>query len=191
MNLAAQVRWQIARRPWLYWTAVAAVALVGAGVARDAERRAERERERWGRTVEVVVATTPLRAGAPLRDLAVRAHPIAVVPDGAVRRLPETGVVRRDVRAGQVLTEDDLAGDGPLALVPDGHVAVAVTERVPSGVRPGQRVSVTHDGLSLTDEGLAVGRHDVSVLIAVPDRVAAAVAAAAGSSSGVTLVLRP
>lgn len=192
MPVSSRVRWELARRPWIYWSLVAAVAVVAAVSVSSAQHRADTERERWGTTTPVMVATRELGPGDPAVGLERRHHPIALVPDGAVDEVPHDVTVRRTVRVGQTVTADDLTpGTGPIALVPAGHLLVAVTERIDSGVGTGDTVSVVTDGVVLAERSLVVGRGPDGPLLAVPVDRAPAVAAGAAGTSGVSLLRHP
>ena len=148
------IRLQVARlralavRHRLLWRGVvlAVVALVSLLLA--AEMRAARHAQvQWGETVEVVVvgSAAPVGSTVDQLDLIVRPVPRVLVPDDAMRAAPRPAdhlVVA--VRAGEVLTERDLASlrraDRSL---PDGFraIGVAVDAATPA-VEVGDRVDV-------------------------------------------------
>ena len=66
MRQLAMVRRVLARRPWIYWTVVAAVAAAGAIATASVLGAVDDERSRWGDTAVVLVATRDVAAGEPL-----------------------------------------------------------------------------------------------------------------------------
>ena len=105
------------------------------------------------------------------------------------RAVDPAQVARQHVSSGEVVTEVDVtAGDGPQALVPPGHVAVAVDEAVPSGAAIGDRVLVAADGIELA-RGVVAAAGETPV-VAVPEQDGPVVAAAAAGGS-VMLLLEP
>ena len=186
----AAVAWRrlVARRPWVHWLAVAVLAggTASAVAARlddvDATRRA------WGDTARVAVAARPHEPGAPL-VVHVAEVPVALVPDAAIRP-PGTAalVARQRIAEGEIVTAPDVTGAGPLALVPEGWLAVPVVESPPSGAAVGDRVAIVSEGVVLTGEAVVVDVRDDVTLIAVPAEAAPAVPAAA--AAGALAVLR-
>jgi hypothetical protein len=176
----------LVRHPWVYWFAVgalaaAAYASVGSHTAAHDAARAE-----WGATSPVVVAHTPLAPGDALgARVAIAAWPSAIVPPDALAAVEPGLVARQHVASGDVVGALDVApGDGPLALVPDGWVAVPVVESPASGAEIGERVQVTSEGVLLAGDGLVVGgvgggMAGAVTLVAVPADVAPLLPAAA------------
>jgi hypothetical protein len=178
----------LVRRPWVYWFAVGALAAgayasVGSHTAARDAARAE-----WGATTPVLVARTPLAPGDALDGrVAIAQWPAAIVPPDALVALAPGRVARQHVAPGDAVGALDVAPDGgPLALVPDGWVAVPVVESPASGAAVGDRVQVTSEGVLLAHDGVVVGSvvgataGDVT-LVAVPADVAPLLAAAADS----------
>jgi hypothetical protein len=188
-----RLRLELARRPWVHRALVGATALLVAWLVHGHALTVDRERARWGETVEVYVARTDLVAGvaaAPGVELVER--PAAMVPTralGADQPLEATATVRRAVDAGEILTDLDVAGDDrPGTLAPAGSLVVPVAEAVPSAPPFGAEVVVAVDGLALA-EGVVVGTGDGIVLVAVPAAHAPAVAAASAGSVAVLLLV--
>jgi Flp pilus assembly protein CpaB len=194
MNPLARVRHVLARRPWLYWLAVLALA-AGAGlVVAHAGASVDAARRNWGVTRDVVVASVDLAPGDPLAGhVEVRSRPGPMVPAAAITddELGDGARVRQHVGVGEILVAADVAPTGsPQDLIPPGWSAVAVAEPVPSGAQVGDGVAAASGGLVLAPAGVVVGRVGDAVLVAVPDDHAAAVAAASAAGD-LTLLLRP
>jgi Flp pilus assembly protein CpaB len=122
---------------------VAAAALLAARAQAEAARG---ERARWDATVEVVVARDDLAPGdrATGDDLAVELRPAALVPDDALRALPDLpAVVGQAIASGEVVIGRRLGPEGTAASLPAGHAAVtiSVSGRLPA-LSPGDRVDL-------------------------------------------------
>ncbi len=101
MNPVARVRHVLARRPWLYWLAVAVLAAIAGLVVADAASRVDGARRAWGTTRPVVVATVDVAPGTALDGVSeVRQLPAPMVPDGAVTELPAAATARQRLAAG-------------------------------------------------------------------------------------------
>lgn len=181
-------RW-LARRRWLPRALVVAAAVAVAATTLDRLDRVTAARDRWGDTVEVLVATADTAAGDVV-SVEVRSYPLAVVPRDAVAadRAGAPLVARQRVTAGEVMVGADVAAAAPLGLVPDGWLAVAVVETPGSGAEVGERVQVASDGVVIATDGLVVGHTGDATLIAVPADVAALLPVA--SNAGALAVLR-
>lgn len=193
MNPLARVRHHLARRPWLYWVAVAVVAAIAGLTVADAAERVDAARRSWGEDRTVLVAARDGSPGEPVAELAsVEVRPGPAVPDGALPTpAPEGAVLRQHVRAGEVLVDADVVPTAaPAALVPEGWRAVAVAEPVSTGTAIGDRVEVAAGGVVISPDGVVVGRVEGAVLVAVPSDVAATVAHAATTGEA-TLLLAP
>ncbi len=192
MNPLARARHVLARRPWLYWSAVVALA-TGAGlVAAHAAAAVDDARRQWGATREVLVATAELAPGDALAGrVEVRSRPGPMIPSGAVTTVGPEAHARQHVEAGEILVGPDVAAAGsPQDMIPAGWAAVAVAEAVPSGAEVGDAVSAASGGVVLAEHGLVVGRRGEVVLVAVPAAEAPQVAAASDSGE-LGLLLRP
>lgn len=189
-NPAARVRGALARRPWLFWLFIVAVAAVTGSVVHDSVRAVEEQRQAWGATATVYVATRTLGAGDPVDGATVaRDVPEAVVPDDAMDAVPDGALARHDIGPGEMLSAHDITGrEGDGGLVPARWRTVAVVEPIPTGAPIGATVTVAADGAVLADEAIVVGQRDDAVLVAVPDDDAPAVAAAAVESRAALLV---
>ena len=190
MHPVARLRHVLARRPWLYWSAVALLA-AGIGVAAaSAVAGVDDARRAWGDTRSVVVAVAELAPGDPLSGRTeLRPHPAPMVPASALTAVPPSAVARQRVAPGEVLVElDVVAGHLPVALVPPGWRGVPVAEPVPSGAVVGDLVVAASGGGIVASDGVVVARTESTVVVAVPAADAPAVAAAANAGD-LTLLL--
>lgn len=192
MNPMARLRHVLARRPWLYWLAVLAVA-AGAGLAvADAVAAVGDARRAWGVERTVLIATRDAAPGEPLDGVVEgQPRPVPMIPDAALTEAPAGAVLRQHVSAGEIAVEADVTPTAaPQALIPPGWQGVAVSERVPTGAAVGDRVAVASGGVVLAGDAVVVAARGEAVLVAVPAPEAAAVAAAV-SAADVALLLHP
>lgn len=185
-RIVRDARRVIARRPWVYWFAVGALAAWAYAAVGEHTAAADRSRADWDATRPVLVATADLRPGEPLAGaVAVDDWPRALAPPGALSELPDGAVARQHAAAGDPLsTADVTATTGPLALVPDGWVVAPVVESPASGAAAGDRVQVASEGVVLARAARVVGfvdqgMSDPVTLVATPPDVAALLPAAA------------
>ena len=125
MNPVARARHVLARRPWLYWSAVLALAALGGWSVAAAAAGVDEARQAWGTTRDVVVATDDLAPGERARPggSPLRPRPAPAVADAAVTSVPPGATARQHVAAGEVLVDRDVAAPGgPQALIPGGWV---------------------------------------------------------------------
>ncbi|MDO8361499.1 MAG: hypothetical protein Q7V88_01260 [Actinomycetota bacterium] len=149
MSLLPRLRLALARRPWLYWSSVAVcAAVVWLGVA-SAQAGVAAERDAWGSTRPVWVATEAAVPGGPLRAER-REYPAAMVPVAAVTLAADTGAwpadasAARSVSPGEVLTAADLAAADGLA--PPGWVVFGVPAAGQPTLVAGDEVAVFGSG---------------------------------------------
>jgi hypothetical protein len=187
------VRRLLARRPWIYWLTVAAVAAGCAIATASVLDGVDDERARWGDSATVLVAERDVAAGEPLAGLLTeRRYPIAMIPPGAVTSLDAEAAARHRLGVGEILVDVDVAATtAPRSLIPRGWLAVAIAEGVASGAVVGDHVVVASEGIRLAHDALVVGHGDGVTIVAVPDDEAPAVAAASSSPAAVALLLRP
>ncbi len=205
-ELAARVRLESARRPWIRWLAVGLCALlVGLTVQRQ-QASLERARRRWGERQTVLVAVHPVARGATLGPHDVRRAelPVAALPSGALAELPVTAIAVDSLAAGEVVSAAHVRTRGTGAL-PAGTSGVAVPV-ADGGLRlaTGQLVDVISAGDPLIDSGagqaadgaptvlarraVVVETSATGVVLAVAT-VAAPAAAAAAARGAVVLIL--
>ena len=113
------------RRAIRRWVVVAALAAATGGSVAGSVAGGEASRHRWGTTAPVLVTTSPVVAGDDLaQHTAVRRWPVALVPDGALARLPPGARAAVALPTGTALSTALLA----TATGPDvaGRVVVAV-----------------------------------------------------------------
>lgn len=137
----------------------------------------------------MLVASADLAPGDAL-TVERRTAPAAIVPSGAVATAAGLRA-RQHIGAGEIITGTDVVrGEGALALVPRGWLAVPVIESPRSGADVGDRVLVASDGITLADDAIVVGFVDDATLVAVAgDR--APLLPAAAAESALTLLRRP
>jgi hypothetical protein len=177
-----------ARRPAVYWATVAAGASIVAFVVTDRLHAADEAREAWSTTTVVFVAAADVDPGAPLVVDPVTL-PVAAVPTRAVSADPSGGVARREVVAGAVLTDLDVARATDELIPPgSGAVAIPIDDAVPPVVT-GDLVDVVADGEIVSAGGTVIERGDTAVVVAVDHDDAPRVALAALERRA-TLVLR-
>lgn len=179
MHVIAQSRYLLARHRWIYWAAVAAVA-VSAGVGvRQRLTALDDERRAWGDTRTVLVATSDLEPGdEPVVE--ARRRPVAVTPPSALAEVADDVRLRQRVAAGEVLVAADVAaGPGPAALAAPGTVVVGVIDRLSPAPPVGTAVQIGSEGVVLADDARVVGGDGDVVFVAVPEQHGAAVAHAA------------
>jgi hypothetical protein len=189
MRVASRARLVLARRPAIYWLAVAALATLTALTVHAEQAAIGTARDRWGATRAVLVAAQQLEPGDELvADLVER--PLAVVPDGALGALTPGTTMRQRVAAGSVVTRFDVAvRPGPAALAEPGTVVVAMSDPLARDVAVGLAVQVVADGVVLADDAVVSAVVDDVVFVAVSrrDGPAAATAAQQGIASLVYL----
>ncbi len=66
MHVAARARLVLARRPWIYWSVVAAFATLAAMTVHGEMATISAERDRWGTTRTVLIASRPHEPGDPI-----------------------------------------------------------------------------------------------------------------------------
>ena len=179
---AVALRRLVARRPIVYWLAVAALGVTVVLAVASEVHSLRTERDRWSDTSTVLVARSDGRPGELIAVDAIDL-PDAVAPASAIGAI-DGRPLRRHVAAGDIVTELDLAPrSGSLALVPPGWRAVPIVEVPSSASEVGDRVEVVSDGVVIASEAVVVGGHDSVTLVAVPADVAPLLPLAASSSS--------
>ncbi len=179
MHVVVRVRRVLAIHPWIHWTLCVALAVGAGAVTHRYLGRVEEERRSWGTTQEVWTATTDLdpgdTVGAEPTDV-----PVALVPPDALTSPPGGAVARQRVTAGEILVDADVApASGPAALAESGTVVVGVVDPLARGLTIGLPVQVAAEGVVLAPDATVVGLSDDVIQLAVPERDAPIVAAAA------------
>jgi hypothetical protein len=179
MHVVASARLVLARRPWVYWAVVAALASTIAVVVDARLTSLDEARRHWGATRSVLVAERRLGPGD---EIAVRSVdlPRAALPPDALGDLPDGARLQQRVGTGEVLTELDVTMlPGPAGRATVGTVVVALSDPLGRGVTIGLRVQVAADGLVLAASATVVDVIDDVVFVAVDASAAPTVAAAA------------
>lgn len=176
-RMGASGRRLVAKRPWIYWLVVAALAAWTYSVVAGHAKRLDAARDEWGATAPVVVAGAATAPGEPIVGEVVE-WPESLVPPGAVSSMPPGAVARLPIAAGDPLRAADLAAAGALGLVPDGWLAVPISESPASGAAVGDRVQVVSEGVVVAERALVVGFVDDATLVAAPADVAPTLALA-------------
>jgi hypothetical protein len=192
MSLAARLRVVLARSPWLYWTIVAGLAACAGLLVMRAADSAAAARDEWGETQRVLVAARDVAPGDAVAAAAeIRTLPTAMVPAGALGDVDAAAVARQRIAVGEVIVAHDVSpASAPQSLIPDGWLAAAIAEPVPSGARIGDRVAVATGGVVVAERGVVVGRVGEALVVAVPAGEAPQVAHAASTSDVAVLLGR-
>lgn len=180
-----------------HWALVTALAVALAWVVTSAIDEAAAERDRWGRTAPVWVATRPVRAGDPLTD-AVRAQhwPTSLIPPAALRQAPGEQRAAVPIDDGAALTrtmvERTRTTRRAVAVpLPAAHLPVDEGDRVDVWATPGPS-EIEGTGTAAPTRRVAVDARvvrpgDGSVVLSVEPGEVAAVAGAAATAT-ITLV---
>jgi hypothetical protein len=179
MNLLRPVRLALAKRPWIHWLVVSALAAaVGLGV-HTRLAAVDRAREEWGDRRTVWVAAQDVAPGEPL-DVVRRTLPLGAVPPRAVDDVEPGIIARQHVTAGEPITAVDLVlGVGPAAAADEGSVVVPVSDPFVSSAPVGVRVAIYAEGLVLAPSARIVAVDGDVVFVAVDEADGPIVAAAA------------
>jgi hypothetical protein len=184
---SSAVRWRrlVARRPSIHWWLVTACALAAGASVRSRIDEIDEQRRAWGDRRSVVISSAAADVGEAIDTVTVEV-PASMVPIRALDPSTADGVLiaRHALAENQIVTALDIGRQGtagPMAIVPDGWLAVAVVESPASGAAPGDAVTIASDGLVLA-EGIVVGHHETATLVAVPAAQAPLLPAAADRS---------
>jgi hypothetical protein len=179
MQLITRARFELARRPWIYWTLVAALAVAVVALVRAELATIDARRDAWGTRRVVLVVDGDHAPGDEPRVRRVTL-PAPAVPQSALSTVTGGARLRQHVADGEVLVDVDiLAGDGPAARAPSGTVVVAIVDPLMRAVRPGARVEVAAEGTVIAAPASIADVVDEVAFVAVDPTDAAAVAAAA------------
>lgn len=190
MHVAARARLLLARRPWLYWSAVVTIAALLASFVHQHTQALDDARREWGETKLVLVAREPLTPSGPILVDEARL-PIAAISPDALSELPAGARLRHHIARGDVLTTLDVASrPGPAARAEAGTVVVGLTDPLGAYATIGAPVQVAADGLLLSGAATVVDVVDDVVFVAVAAADGPAVAAA-GQQGLATLLHLP
>jgi hypothetical protein len=190
MVLLAHVRRVLAQHPWVYWAGVAGLAMLAGLLVARAAAGVDDAKAAWGEPRPVLVAVADIAPGSPLAGATeLRSLPSPVAPDAAVSEIAAGATARQRIATGEIVVEHDVAPTGsPQALIPEGWLAVAIAEPVPSGAGVGDAVGVSSGGVLLARDAVVVGATADAILVAVPAGVAPQVAHAAAGGDVAVLV---
>lgn len=172
MSILPRLRMLLARRPWLYWLIVGMCAIAVWLSVSSAQAQVTQERDSWGTTRKVWVASGPVVAGEVLRAT-VAEYPTAMVSPSAVSSLAAGALAARSIADGEVVVAADVAVEG---LVPSEWVVFAVPLDGAPSLIVGDEVSVFGSG-QLWCGGMAAAFSESTVEIAVPADCAASLSA--------------
>jgi hypothetical protein len=181
------IRHFLARHPWVHWVAVGLLAVLVACAIAAQGRRAERARDAWGATSNVLVATADIAPGEPLRGVTeLQRRPVAMQPATALTGAAAGATARQRVAAGEIVVAADVLASGrPQEALPRDWVAVAVPGVAAGLLANGDRVSVYAAGAELTRGAQVVGLLPDEAIVGVPRSDAAGVADAAAHGEAV------
>lgn len=180
---AAHRRWRL-RRPLPYWAVAVLLAVATAALVAEVAGGAAEAAAQWSPGPPVLVVRTPVAAGEAVTaaDVDARRLPAAVVPDGALRVLPDDATAAVRLHRGEVLLTDRVRGASPVSVrLPPGARGIAVPNDTALPVRVGDRVDVLATfgaDTSTTPPTFAVARSALIVHVAA-DAVTVAVHEAA------------
>ena len=167
MSQLARLRRLLARRPWLYWAAVGAVALLIGLQVQAALAAVDHARRDWGTPVTVWVATAPAGRGDPILAEA-REYPVAMVPAGALTGAPG-GPAARAVETGEILLASAV---GAGADVDPAAVVVAVPSSAAPRLVVGDLVTLFGNGAAVCDGTVTATGGDTTEVAVSPSCVA-------------------
>ena len=178
-RLGRNARLVLARRPWIRWLAVGAVAAVAGGSVHAQLQSVDAARAQWTDQQRVPVATATLSPGDAL-VWEWRSIPAVGVPDGVALSIPDGVVARQHLGTGEIIIDADMSvGDGPAAGATAGHIVVPVSDPLVTDPPVGLDVAIYSDGLVLADEARIVQVDGAVVFVEVDAADAPMVAAAA------------
>lgn len=192
MRWTPRLRMVLARRPWIHWLMVGLLAIAVAAAVAVSQAGVKRERDSWGRTKRVLVATRDVLPGQALSG-ATEQHdvPIAVAPTSALtpsvaRRGGDMTAVQQIAIGEIIVTADVTEAAGPAALLPPGWLAVDITDVADPGLFTlGDAAAVLADGRTVAADAIVIALTTTDVVVGVSAADAAAVADAANRRAAV------
>ncbi len=172
MSILPRLRLLLARRPWLYWLIVSACAIAVWLSVSSAQAQVERQRDSWGTTRTVWVASGQVAAGESVAATTFD-YPLAMVPSSAVSSLSPNAVAARSIAAGDIVVALDVAIEG---LIPADWLVFAVPSDGTPLLLVGDAVTVFGSGRAWCD-GVTATVSESTVEVAVPTTCAAATSA--------------
>jgi len=165
MLLLSRLRLALARRPYLYWLFVAGCAAIVWSHLASSAAKLDDQRQRWGETRRVWIATTDIAPGDLVHSVA-RDYPIAMVPSSAIDAAPAGAIAITPIAAGEVLVATDVAASTGQTL-PSDWVVFALDGEDSPALRAGSAVVVFGSGQRWCD-GMVAAVNDDTVEVAVP-----------------------
>jgi len=187
MRWLPRMRMLLARRPWLYWLVVAAVAAGIVISVMTAMGDVRRQQQAWGQATTVFVATRDIAVGEALAGAVVaRDVPVAIAPPSAVGAMPSAATATQRMAAGEIVVQSDLvSARGPLALAPSGWLVIDIPrsddplDTTRTLFERGDAAVVLADGSIVAEHAIVVDVAADALAVALPRDVAARVAQAA------------
>ncbi len=178
-RLGRTLRLLLARRPWIRWLVIVAVAVTAAASVHAQLQSVDAARDAWTNRRRVPVATAAASPGDVLtwewRDI-----PAVGVPDDVALDIADQPVARRHIGNGEIVVDADLAvGAGPAAGADSGDIVVPISDALVTDPSIGLDVAIYSDGVVLADDARIVHVEASVVFVAVDSDVAPMVAAAA------------
>ncbi len=172
------------------------VAFAAALVVNNAHADAKANRDAWGTSQPVWVATGLIPSGTPLSDenLEIAILPLAALPDDAVTELPIGQRTRVDLGTGEIIRHARLAPDAGSAIsarLAPGQAGVSLPVEV-NIYEIGDRVSL-YDALeatALATSAEVIAKEDRQITVGVPEYTVPD-AVRSLSTAGVVVVLDP
>ncbi len=188
MRSFARLRWIIARHPALYWLAVLTCAVALAAPIFGAQQQVTAERDSWGDTAAVIIATRPINPGEPLAAATTGDdYPQAMIPPSAIATLDPDASARRAIDAGEVLVAGDLSvASGPRALLPPDWVGITIDRAQADIFTLGDGAVIYAAAQQLTGDGIVIAVGDGYLVVGVEPHAADDVAYAV--SQGIATV---
>lgn len=182
-RVGPRLRLALARRPWIRWGAIVAIALVVGATVHDRLERVDTARAAWTETRSVRVAAGDHLPGDVLMVDTIEL-PLAAIPASAAPDLDTGTVARQRIAEGEIVVAADVSnGGGPAATADDGTVVVPVSDPLVISTDVGVAVAIYSDGIVLAATGTVVHVDADVVFVAVDPADAPLVAAAAQSRS--------
>jgi hypothetical protein len=165
----------------VYWVGVGVCALSTAVSIKSSQSAVDQQRQQWGATTHVWIATTDVQPGRALSASVRRADmPLAMLPTSAVQTVAPAAVARHFIAVGEVIVNADVsASGGPSALLPKDWQAVSIDSTNAGLFAPGDSAAVFAFGQTLVDNAIVVAVGEGVVVVGISGEVAARVADAA------------
>lgn len=193
----------MARRPWLHWVLVALLAAGVAAIVAAELADVRRQRDSWGKTIDVIVAERDVSPGEPMvGTFVIRSVPVGLAPATVLTAVPGAATATQEIARGEMIVEADIAPErSQLALLPSHWLAIRVVGEsgqaasvspMPSTAGQAQAMFMVGDAAAVLAEGAIIAPDAIVlaveagvVVIGVPSDVAAVVAHAVSQHTAV------